>query len=125
MDVPELYRFGRERHWFNLKNFFIYMLDGIYQASHAAQLFTVDLTYVQSVIIYFFIMFAYRSPTSRTDGWDMYINEMSTTMALTSVMVANFYTGLMATAWTFWIFFALAFGLAVVWGFTVRARLSK
>ncbi|KAJ7904440.1 phospholipid-translocating ATPase [Mycena olivaceomarginata] len=102
MAVPELYRFGRERHWFNLKNFFIYMVDGIYQ----------------SVIIYFFIMFAYRSPTSRTDGWDMYINEMSTTMALTSVMVANFYTGLMATAWTFWLFFALAFGLAVVWGFT-------
>ncbi|KAJ7179181.1 phospholipid-translocating ATPase [Mycena filopes] len=102
MAVPELYHFGRERHWFNLHSFFIYLLDGAYQ----------------SVIIYFFIHFTYQSPTSRTDGYDMYINEMSTTMAISAAMVANVYTGLMATAWSFWMFFALAFGLSLVWGFT-------
>ncbi|KAJ6614318.1 phospholipid-translocating P-type ATPase [Mycena sp. CBHHK59/15] len=102
MDVPELYHFGREGYWFSLRSFFVYLIDGAYQ----------------SVIIYFFIHFTYQSPTSRKDGYDMYINEFSTTMALSAVMVANMYTGLMATAWTFWIFFALFFGLAVVWGFT-------
>ncbi|KAJ7047444.1 phospholipid-translocating ATPase [Mycena alexandri] len=102
MAVPELYHFGRERHWFNLHSFFVYLLDGLYQ----------------SVIIYFFIHFTYLSPTSRKDGYDMYINEMSTTMAISAAMVANIYTGLMATAWSFWVFFALAFGLSLVWGFT-------
>ncbi|KAJ7276325.1 phospholipid-translocating ATPase [Mycena haematopus] len=102
MAVPELYRFGRTGYWFNLRSFTVYMLDGAYQ----------------SVIIYFFIMFTYESPTSRKDGWDMYINEMSTTMALSAVMVANMYTGLMASAWTFWVFFALFFSVAVVSGFT-------
>ncbi|KAJ7667947.1 phospholipid-translocating ATPase [Mycena polygramma] len=102
MAVPELYRFGRQGTWFNLRSFFVYVVDGIYQ----------------SVVIFFFILYAYQSPTSRTDGYGMYINEFSTTMALSAVMVANTYTGLMATAWTFWIFFALFFGFAVVWGFT-------
>ncbi|KAJ6602623.1 phospholipid-translocating ATPase [Mycena vulgaris] len=102
MAVPELYHFGREGYWYNLRSFFIYLIDGTYQ----------------SVIIYFFIHFTYQSPTSRKDGYDMYLNEFSTTMALSAVMVANMYTGLMATAWSFWIFFALGFGLAVVWGFT-------
>jgi len=102
MAVPELYRFGREGYWFNLRSFFVYLVDGIYQ----------------SAVIFFFIRFTYQSPTSRSDGYDVYINEMSTTMAMSAVMVANMYTGLMATAWTFWVFFALAFGLTVVWGFT-------
>ncbi|KAF7352855.1 Phospholipid-transporting ATPase [Mycena venus] len=85
MAVPELYRFGRAGYWFNLRSFFVYMIDGVYQS---------------------------------VDGYDTYINEMSTTMALSAVMVANLYTGMTATAWTFWLFFALFFGLAVVWGFT-------
>ncbi|KAJ7068197.1 phospholipid-translocating ATPase [Mycena amicta] len=102
MAVPELYRFGREAHWFNLRSFFVYVLDGLYQ----------------SVIIFFFLHFTYMVPTTRTDGYDTYINEASTTMAISAVMVANLYTGLMATAWTFWLFFALAFGICVAWGFT-------
>ncbi|KAF7301327.1 Phospholipid-transporting ATPase [Mycena indigotica] len=72
----------------------------------------------QSVIIYFFLHFTYLVPTTRSDGYDTYINEGSTTMALAAVMVANMYTGLMVHAWTFWVFFALAFGICVVWGFT-------
>ncbi|KAF8195975.1 phospholipid-translocating ATPase [Mycena galopus ATCC 62051] len=102
MAVPELYHFGRTGYWFNLRVFTVYMIDGLYQ----------------SVIIFFFLMFTYHSTTSRTDGYDGYINEMSTTMAISAVMVANLYTGLMATAWTFWMFFALFFSMAVIWGFT-------
>ncbi|KAK7061656.1 phospholipid-transporting ATPase [Favolaschia claudopus] len=102
MAVPELYRFGREGTWFNLRSFAVYMIDGVYQ----------------SVILFFFIKYAYEAPTTRKDGYDTYINEMSTTMALSAVLVANMYTGLTATAWTFWLFFALFFCMAVVWGFT-------
>ncbi|KAJ7228736.1 hypothetical protein GGX14DRAFT_414568 [Mycena pura] len=102
MAVPELYRFGREGTWFNLQLFFVYVIDGVYQ----------------SVVIYFFILFTYQSPTSRPDGYDTYINEMSTTMALSAVLVANMYTALTSTAWTFWLFFALAFGICIVFGFT-------
>jgi len=31
MDIPELYRYGREGTWFGLRLFTIYMLDGVYQ----------------------------------------------------------------------------------------------
>jgi len=31
MALPELYRYGREGHWFNMKLFLAYMLDGIVQ----------------------------------------------------------------------------------------------
>ena len=33
MALPELYRYGREGHWFNMKLFIAYMLDGIMQVS--------------------------------------------------------------------------------------------
>lgn len=33
MALPELYRFGREGTWFGVKQFAIYMIDGVYQAS--------------------------------------------------------------------------------------------
>lgn len=31
MDLPELYRYGREGKWFGLKWFTIYMFDGVMQ----------------------------------------------------------------------------------------------
>ena len=31
MALPELYRYGREGHWFNMKLFLAYMIDGIVQ----------------------------------------------------------------------------------------------
>lgn len=31
MALPELYRYGREGHWFNMKLFLAYMLDGVVQ----------------------------------------------------------------------------------------------
>lgn len=34
MAFPELYRYGRERTWFTLKLFFIYMIDGVVQACY-------------------------------------------------------------------------------------------
>ncbi len=31
MDLPELYHYGREKYWFSMKDFYIYMFDGLYQ----------------------------------------------------------------------------------------------
>jgi hypothetical protein len=42
MDVPELYRYGREGRWFGLRLFTIYM-DGVYQVcSYLLQLFDAE-----------------------------------------------------------------------------------
>jgi len=81
MNIPELYRYGREGTWFGLGTFFLYLLDGLYQVSVFC-VFSVNAVtdggLAQSVIIYFFIMFAYFSPTSRTDGYDTSLYEFST-----------------------------------------------
>jgi hypothetical protein len=33
MDIPELYHYGREGYWFSMTQFYIYLIDGIYQVS--------------------------------------------------------------------------------------------
>ncbi|KAG6835961.1 hypothetical protein H0H93_012827 [Arthromyces matolae] len=104
MDVPELYHFGRSGSWFSLRSFFVYFTDGVYQ----------------SLIIFFLILYTYYpSPSSRKDGYDVYLQEFSTTMALVSVMVANIFTGFNVNAWTWWIWFATFIGIIVVWVFTI------
>lgn len=103
MAVPELYRYGREQRWFGFRIFAFYMLDGI----------------LQSVIIYFFITYAYSSTSVREDGFDGYIYEFSTAMVLATVTIANLYNGLNTWAWTGWVWFAVFFGIAFVWIYTV------
>ncbi|KNZ81951.1 Putative phospholipid-transporting ATPase C24B11.12c, partial [Termitomyces sp. J132] len=66
MDLPELYRYGREGRWFGLKWFTVYMLDAVFQ----------------SAIIFFLILYAYFSPSARTDGWQVALNEFSTADAV-------------------------------------------
>ena len=34
MALPELYRYGREGYWFNMRLFLAYMLDGVVQVRH-------------------------------------------------------------------------------------------
>ncbi|KAG6902242.1 hypothetical protein C0995_002614 [Termitomyces sp. Mi166 len=104
MAVPELYHFGRRGTWFGMKSFFIYLLDGLYQ----------------SVIIFFIIFYSYfPSPTARSDGYGVYLQEFSTTMALTAVMIVNIFTGFSAKAWNAWIFFLVFIGIVIVWIFTI------
>ncbi|KAH9484538.1 Putative phospholipid-transporting ATPase C24B11.12c [Psilocybe cubensis] len=103
MEVPELYRYGREGTWFNLRSFLIHVLDGI----------------VQSAIIYFITLYAYTSTSSRKDGYDVYLHEFSTTMALSGVLVANIFTGFSGTAWTWWLVFAIFIGIIIQWAFTI------
>ncbi|KAF9532854.1 hypothetical protein CPB83DRAFT_846485 [Crepidotus variabilis] len=103
MQVPELYRYGREGRWFGLNLFLVYMFNGI----------------VQSAIIYFFIAYAYKTTSARQDGWDVYINEFSTVMAISAVLVADLFTGLTSTAWTIWLAVFILIGIVVEWLYTI------
>ncbi|GJJ12412.1 hypothetical protein Clacol_006654 [Clathrus columnatus] len=102
MAVPELYRYGRENTWFGFRLFTAYMLEGI----------------VQSVIIFFIITYAYFSISARNDGYDTYIYEFSTAIAIVTVTVANCFNGLNTSAWSGWVWFAVSIGIIIVWVYT-------
>lgn len=79
MALPQLYRYGREGHWFGLKWFTLYMLDGVAQVRDFCDIAHPSIdTRSQSVVIYFLIAYTYWTTTSRTDGWDVYLYEFST-----------------------------------------------
>ncbi|EDR03224.1 uncharacterized protein LACBIDRAFT_155569, partial [Laccaria bicolor S238N-H82] len=94
MALPELYWYGREGKWFGIRDFAIYMFDGV----------------VQSAIIFFLILYTYFSTSSRTTGWAVSTYEFSTTMAFAAVFTANFFNGLNTNVWTAWVFFAVFIG---------------
>ncbi|KAG0701783.1 hypothetical protein DFH29DRAFT_1079916 [Suillus ampliporus] len=73
MAFPELYRYGRERTWFSMTSFVIYMLDGV----------------VQSVSLYFLITYAYATTTARSDGYSIELYEYSTTMVFATVIAVS------------------------------------
>ncbi|GJE96419.1 phospholipid-translocating P-type ATPase [Phanerochaete sordida] len=102
MDLPELYKHSRQGEYFNLKLFLIYMIDGIYQ----------------SVIIFFFILYAYFSPTARVDGYDTYLYEFSTTMAVGAVMIVTVFVGINITTWTSWVWWVLGIEILLIWLYT-------
>ncbi|KAK6904232.1 hypothetical protein I203_107748 [Kwoniella mangroviensis CBS 8507] len=102
MALPELYRKGREGRYFGIKIFLYYLFEGFYQTA----------------VIYFFIHYTYVSTTMRGDGYDVYIYEMSTTMVIGAVMVANLFTGLNIDSWTGWTYFGILFGPVLIWLFT-------
>ncbi|KAK4685890.1 phospholipid-translocating ATPase, partial [Tremellales sp. Uapishka_1] len=102
MALPELYRYGREGRYFGLKQFFYYMFEGAYQ----------------SAVIFFFLVYTYLTTTTRGDGYDVYIYEMSTTMAIAAALVANFFIGLNIDNWNGWVIFAILFGPVLIWLFT-------
>lgn len=103
MAFPELYRYGREQTWFTMKSFCGYMLDGV----------------VQSVPLYFLVTYAYFTTTARSDGYDIALDEYSTTMVFASVTVACLYNGLNTNVWTAWVFGAVFIGIVLLWLLTV------
>ncbi|KAG6335478.1 hypothetical protein ID866_3606 [Astraeus odoratus] len=103
MAFPELYRYGRERTWFTMKSFCVYMLEGV----------------IQSVVLYFIITYAYLTTTARSDGYDIDQVEYSTTVVFASVATACLFNGLDTNVWTAWVFFAVFVGIVLLWLFTV------
>jgi hypothetical protein len=142
MALPELYRYGREGHWYNNKLFLVYMFDGVVQVSFLRDSPWVPANLVQSAILYFLILYAYRLTTARSDGFDVALYEFSTvrvllccllfahlfpvqTMVIATVVVANLFNGLCTNVWTAWVFFAVVIGIIVVLVYTVSfTRLS-
>jgi phospholipid-translocating ATPase len=102
MTVPELYGISRLSNYFTLKRFSYYLWEGVLQAA----------------IIYFFLQYTYVTTSTRGDGYDVYIYEMSTTMAIAAVMVANLFTGLNIFTWVGWTYFGIALGIFLVWVYT-------
>ena len=81
MDLPELYHYGREGTWFHIWWFILYMVDGIYQVS--GQLLShykhvLMKAPFQSAVVFFLILYAYVTPTARTDGFGVGLYEFST-----------------------------------------------
>lgn len=98
MAVPELYETGRLGKRFGLIRFCIYMFDGIYQ----------------SVVVYFFILYAYDTTAARADGYDINMYEFSTVMAVAAVLAANFYNGLNTYAWNWWVLGGVLIGPVLI-----------
>ncbi|KAF9021969.1 hypothetical protein BDP27DRAFT_1353585 [Rhodocollybia butyracea] len=90
MDIPELYHYGRERYWFRWRDFYLYMLDGLYQSTSA-----------------------------RKDGYSIDLYEWSTVTAVSGVLVVDIFTGMCASAWTWWLVFLVFIGILAVWAFTL------
>ena len=94
MEVPELYRYGREGHWFGNKVFLMFVLDAVIQVSIdlLAFLRMFVLTLFQSAIIFFILNYSYFSPTARPDGYDIAQYEYATvgTVYLISFHKINF-----------------------------------
>ncbi|CAK9784350.1 unnamed protein product [Cutaneotrichosporon oleaginosum] len=102
MALPELYRYSREHRYYNWPRFLYYLFEGVYQTA----------------VGYFFIHYTYVSTTTRGDGWDIYKDEMSTTMAVAAAMYANLFSGLNIDAWSWWVVFAVWVGPFLIWVFT-------
>lgn len=102
MALPELYRYSRQHKYYNWPRFLYYLFEGVYQ----------------TVIIYFFVHYTYVTTTTRTDGWEIYKDEMSTTMAIAAAMAANLFSGLNIDAWSWWVVFAVWVGPFLIWVFT-------
>ncbi|KAF8316939.1 uncharacterized protein EI90DRAFT_3158823 [Cantharellus anzutake] len=102
MAIPELYRYGRERVWFGTGIFLAYMLDGAYQ----------------SAVVFFLLLYAYKTTTARGDGYDVYMYEFSTTMVISAVMVVNAFHVLCTSAWTAWVIFAVTIGVVLILVYT-------
>ncbi|OCH92253.1 phospholipid-translocating P-type ATPase, partial [Obba rivulosa] len=100
--LPQLYGHSRRGEYFGVRVFLIYMLEGVWQ----------------STIIFFIILGAYTTTTSRTDGYDVYIFEFSTAMIIAAVIVYNTFQGLVTAAWSFPIALSLLIGPLIIWIYT-------
>ncbi|KAI0034026.1 phospholipid-translocating P-type ATPase [Vararia minispora EC-137] len=103
MKIPELYRFGREQHWFGNKLFAVFMFDGI----------------VQSAIVFFLIIYPYATTTARSDGFEVFQFETGTALVFGAAFAANLFGGLNTQAWTWWVVFAICLGPVLLWLWTI------
>ena len=84
MALPELYRHGRQGEYFNIRIFLVYMLDGVVQVSRCIEWGDrrILICDAQSVIVFFIVVYAYDSTTSRTDGFAVFQYEWAVVCGL-------------------------------------------
>ena len=75
---------------------------------------------LQSVIIYFILLYGYFSPSARNDGYDVAQFEFSTTMVISAAIASNLFNGLNTKFWTGWVFFSVFIGIILIFAYTVR-----
>ncbi|GJJ13717.1 hypothetical protein Clacol_007973 [Clathrus columnatus] len=61
----------------------------------------------------------FSSTSAREDGFDGYIYEFSTAIAIATVTTANLFNGINTWAWSGWVWFAVSFGIIFVWTYTL------
>jgi len=75
MNIPELYRYGREGKWFGIRLFAVYMVEGIYQVCSLCFEFPIPQSLIlglyQSAVIYFLIAYTYMTESARPDGYQV------------------------------------------------------
>lgn len=69
---------------------------------------------MQSVVVYFFLYYAYDTTTARQDGYDVGMYEFSTVMAVAAVLAANFYNGMNTHAWNWWVLAGVLIGPVLI-----------
>ncbi|KAL1408157.1 hypothetical protein Q8F55_004961 [Vanrija albida] len=109
MALPELYRYSRSGKYYNWPRFLYYMFEGVYQTA----------------VVYFILCYAYDTTSTRGDGYEVFKDEMSTTMAIGAVMIANLFSGLNIDAWSWWVVFGVWIGPVLIWLFTAIYSVIK
>ncbi|POW20960.1 hypothetical protein PSHT_02992, partial [Puccinia striiformis] len=92
--VPELYSIGREGRLFGVNRFMIYMIEGIYQGA----------------IIYIILSFTYDSNSTRPDGWDISMDELSSVVIISIILACNLFIALGQLNWNWWVLGCVCFG---------------
>jgi hypothetical protein len=64
-------------------------------------------------------MLSYETISTRMDGFSPSIYEFSTPMFFAAVFAADLFVGFNTLIWTWWVFFAVAIGIVLVWIFGV------
>jgi len=98
----------------------VYFCSIFFMFCYVLNLFTVFMFegVIQSVIIYFILLYAYFSPSARNDGYDVAGYEFSTTMVISAAIAANLFNGLNTKFWTGWVFFSVFIGIILIWAYT-------
>lgn len=69
--------------------------------------------------MFFFVAYAYKTTTVRSDGYNPSMYEYSTLMAVSAVFAASLYNGMNTHSWNWWVFACVIIGPALVFFYTL------
>lgn len=101
LEVPQLYRIGIRQELYNLKQFGLYMLDGLWQSA-ACMLIP---------------LYTYWEQAPRRDGRNPEMLEVGVVMIVSNVIVATLFNGMNTQQWTRPVILALSVEIAVLFAY--------